>query len=137
MSDQGSVFGTRCDRGVTGGHLIRMQKSDKWGTPEFCGCVFCRRDRDCVNNLQHEKDEHPKLRFRGERHTICNSCSGTIRRDYPLAQSGPKRTEKIQELKNNDDEWESFTDNVGKYETEMNEAPAHKRRKVRQNSRGD
>ena len=74
----------------------RLCQSEDCGKPNFKGCWWCRRGRNCENPIVGERGESQFLRFRGERHTMCNPCAATVRKKYPFALAGEGRDKNLQ-----------------------------------------
>jgi hypothetical protein len=101
----------------------RLVPAATWGTSQFRGCEWCRRDRDCPNPIIKELRVNPTLKFRSERHLMCNPCSGSLRQSEPvllLPGNAADKTKRKVRVKTNDDGYDSHCALVEKYEDQMN-----------------
>jgi hypothetical protein len=130
-SVQSTSFGIGSSRTVD---TIRLCVSDQYGTVAFNGCKWCRRDRTCENPLTQEKEQYPFLRFRGERHTMCNCCAGTLRRKHPMSMTGDARDKKLALIAGNEVTFHQWLVDVAQVEDEQNTVISAKRRRVRGSS---
>jgi hypothetical protein len=93
-----------------------------WGTSQFRGCEWCRRDRDCPNPIIKELRVNPTLKFRSDRHFMCNPCSGSLRQSEPVlllpGNAADKAKRKVR-VKTNDEGYDSHCALVEKYEDQM------------------
>ena len=105
---------------------IRLSISSDWGKPSFRGCFWCRRGRACENPLVHERAQYPTLRFRGERHSICNVCAACLRRKHPLHVLGGPKEKKLQCIQNSPSEFDLWLTDIVVMEDEQNGAPRPK-----------
>ena len=48
--------------GSSGSGCHSIVASTSWGTDDFRGCKWCRRDRDCENPIEKDRRQRPKLR---------------------------------------------------------------------------
>ena len=79
----------------------------------------------------HEKEQHPHLRFRGERHNMCNVCAATLRKKYPLCYSGDAREKKLALITGDAGACDEWLVDVAAFEDEQNASSGSKRRRVR------
>eukprot|EP00969_Alexandrium_andersonii_P178061 7873504-Alexandrium_andersonii.AAC.1 len=69
--------------------------SSAWGTSQFDGCKFCRRDRNACSMIS-------------ARHYECLSCRKWIRHHEPANVSGPAKAKYMKALAEKEDLYEHF-----------------------------
>ena len=100
----------------------------RWCTKDFDGCAWCRRPRSFDNTVPFEVEQgYDKLRFRGLRHTECNSCCGLLRKHYPLEVAGEAKARKKKIVHEDEAKYEEWCLEVDKYEVELSKTLSKQR----------
>ena len=112
--------------------LVAQYQSAHWGTCNFKGCRFCRRDRNFDNPDFKKRAAKPLLQFRSERHPECLPCLGTIRKVHPIKNSTEGRNAYAKELASNEVAYETYVSEVSEYEEKVlnKERAAGPKRKI-------
>ena len=96
-----------------------FSQSPAWGSANFKGCRFCRRDRSYPNPDRSQVQEKPFLPFRSERHPECLACLAKLRKTRPLSNTAAGKNELAKKCKEDEAIYEQHIEGLLLFEEEI------------------